>query len=414
MAKFSYKAKKSPREIVEGIIEAGSRQAAVDNLIQMGYVPISVVPQSNESFEKAPPHSHKAAAAAKHLRFFGKIRPKELTVFTEQLAGLLKSKVRLLDAINIISEQTENPFLKEIISRIHDEIKDGATLAQSLNKYPNVFPVLYINMIGSGEKGGVLAETLIRLRDFRNKEEDIKAKISLALAYPAFIVIIGVATVFVLLGFVIPKMVPIFDEMGQTLPLLTRILISMSDKLKNYWFWILMVIALAVIILRRRGITKREKAVWDRFKLKLPLLGDFMKKSIWARFCRTLAALLENGIPLFKAIEIAIPTLGNEVFRSELEKVNQDIINGASLEESMKKSLWFSVFMTNMIAVGERGRSLETSLLEVADFYERQTDKTTKVITSLLEPVIILIMGLAIGIVVFAMLLPIFQMSLGV
>lgn len=415
MMKFSYKAKKGPKEIVEGILEGENQRQIVDKLTGMGYVPIRIVPAEKASSEKAPAlQIHiKEAKGISGLKLFRRVRAKEVTIFTEQLTSLVKSKVPLLEVMNVLSEQTENLYLKDIILHIRNEIKDGATLAQSLSKYPGVFPPLYINMVDSGEKGGVLEDTLVRLSDFRNREEEVKAKVSSALAYPIFIVIVGLITVFVLLGLIIPRIASLFEQIGQTLPLPTRLLIFLSNKIKNYWFLAVIVVALTTFIVRKSGIVKEKKVGWDRLKLKLPLLGNFIKKRILARFSRTLSTLLANGVPLFQAIKITIPTLDSEVFKLELEKVYKNIIDGASLEGSMKKSFLFPSFMINMLAVGEKRGSLKEALSEIANFYEREIDKISKVITSLLEPAIILVMGLIVGFVVFAMLLPIFQMNMG-
>ncbi len=413
MPRFSYEAKKGPKEIIKGTIEAASQNAAVDRLSQTGYVPIRVFPAEKESPKKESPRPD-IPKQIKLLEFFKKVRAKDLTIFTEQLASLVKSRVPLLEAIKVLYEETENADLRRIIAHIQNEIRNGRTLSQGLSRYPKVFPPIYINMIQSGESGGVLDKTLMRLADFRNKEEAMRAKVTQALAYPIFIIIVGVITVFILLGFVIPRMSTLFNEIGQTLPLPTRLLLFLSRQIKSYWHWMLLMVVLIVVILKRSGAGKRERIVFDRLKLRLPLLGDFIKKSMVARFSRTLALLLANGIPLLQAIKITIPTLDNEIFKLELEAVYKDIIDGMSLEQSMRKSSWFPRFMTNMLAVGEKGGNLEEALSEAANFYERDVDKTTNIITSLLEPAIILLMGLLVGFIVFAMLLPIFQINLGV
>jgi len=414
MMKFSYEVKKGPTELVKGIIEAESQSAAVDKLSRMGYIPIRVIPAK----EKPSPKGASPAKGTLHiagqvsgLGLSGKISSKDLTIFTEQLASLLKSRVPLFEAMSFLYEQTENANLKKIISQSIDEIRDGKTLSQSLSRYPKVFHPLYVNMIESGEKGGVLEKTLLRLSEFRNRQEEIRAKVVSALVYPAFMLIVGILSMFVLLTFVIPRMASLFSEVGQTLPLPTRILLSLSSWFRDYWYLGPAIIILIVFIFNK--IKEKKKGTLDKFKLKFPLLGNFIKKSAIARFARTLALLLASGIPLFQALAITIPTIENEIIKSDLESVHKGIIDGAPFEQSMKGSLWFPRFMTNMLAVGERGGNLEEALLEIAVFYERETNRAIKVITSLLEPAIILVMGLVIGFIVFAMLLPIFQINLG-
>jgi len=407
MRKFTYEAKKGPGELVKGVIEAESQSAAVDKLSQMGYIPIRVVAANEKSLNRRS----NIAKQFSGLSLSKKIRSKELTIFTEQLASLLKSKVPLFEALRFLHEQTENVNLKGIISQSIDKIRDGKTLSESLSKYPKVFPLLYVNMIESGEKGGVLDKTLLRLSEFRNRQEEIRGKVTSALVYPIFMLVVGVASMFVLLTFVIPRMASLFSEIGQTLPLPTRILLSASNQFRNYWYLTPAIIVLGVFVFNK--MKEKKKSALDSFKLKLPLIGSFIKKSAIARFARTLALLLASGIPLFQALAITIPTMENEVIKSDLELIHKGIIDGASFEQSMKRSLCFPRFMTNMLAVGEKGGNLEEVLLEVAVFYERETNRVIKVITSLLEPAMILVMGLIIGFIVFAMLLPIFQINLG-
>ncbi|UCB57603.1 MAG: type II secretion system F family protein [Candidatus Omnitrophota bacterium] len=412
MAKFYYEAKRGPKELITGTVEAESQEAVVEKLNQMGYVPIRIKPADKGSFkikltQKAPQKRGTVSG------LFKKVRAREVTILTEQLASLVKSRVPLLEAMGVLVEQTENAQLKDVLSNIRKEIRDGRTLSQSLKKYPQIFPPLYINMIESGEAGGVLEQTLSRLSEFRNREEDLRAKVTSALAYPVFIILVGIATVFILLTFVIPRMASLFGDFGQALPLPTKLLLSVSSQIKRYWYLLLALIAIAIIMFKRSGVREKEKEALDRFKLKLPLLGEFLKKTALARFCRTFGLLLGSGIPVFQAVRITIPTLDNEVFKLELEAVRKNIVSGMSLEQSIKKSTWFPRFMANMLAVGEKGGNLEEALLEVASFYEREVDKMTKILTSLLEPAIILIMGLLVGFIVFAMLLPIFQINIG-
>jgi len=404
MAKFSYKAKKDPREIIEGTLEAETKDEAFDKLGRLGYVPVQIRKQKQAAVEKV-------SKQFRGSRLFSRVRPRDLTIITSQLASLVKSKVALLEAVRILSEQTENPCLKKILSHIQEELRDGKTLSQGLAGYPDIFPPLYINMIRSGESGGILEESLMRLADFREEEEDLKAKVGTALAYPIFIVLVGVITVFSLLIFAIPRMTSLFNEFGQTLPLPTRLLISLSEQMKTHWYWLIIVVVF-FIIAGRSVISKKRLAV-DRLKLKLPLLGSLIEKTELARFSRIFKVLLDNGIPVFQAVEIAPLALRNEIFKMELANVHKDIIEGLQLGESLKKCNSFPSFMTNMLVIGEKGGSLETALTEVASFYEREVERSTKVITSLLEPVIILIMGLVVGFIVFAMLLPIFQINLG-
>ena len=414
MPVFVYKAKKGPQEIIEGTVEAQSKEAAVAKIEQMGYVPIRLVPKE----ELQPVASGKLpgskSAPVAHLAVFGgRVSSRDMNVFTDQLATLVKSKVPLFEAINIISSQTENPRFKQIVISISAELKDGKTLSEALSRYPQVFPLLYVNMVRSGESGGVLDETLRRLAKFREEQEEVRANISSALAYPIFILIVGLITIIVLLTFGIPRIVSLFSDVKQALPLPTRILISISNGIRNYWYLGLIFIAFFIFMLRQREVSKKKKIIFDRLKLNLPLLGNFTKKAMLAEFVRTFALLLANGVPVLEALQITVPTINNEIFRLELEKLHNDIVMGTPLSQGMKKSSWFPPFLTNMIAVGERGGNLQEVLLDVAVFYEREVNKINKIMTSLLEPAIILVMGLIVGFIVMAMLMPIFEINMG-
>ncbi|MDD5408589.1 MAG: type II secretion system F family protein [Candidatus Omnitrophica bacterium] len=414
MPVFIYKAKNGPQEVIEGTVEAVTKEAAVSKIEQMGYVPIRVnLKEDSHAAEKLPLNKGTGPGAG-HFGLFKKVSSHDLNVFTEQLATLVKSKVPLFEAINILSSQTENSGLKQIVSSISAELKDGKTLSEALSKYPQVFPLLYVNLVRSGESGGVLDETLTRLARFREEQEEVKANISSALAYPIFITIVGVLTVIVLLTFGIPRLVSMFSEAKQALPLPTRILISISSGIRNYWYLGVMFVTLLIFALKQKQVTKKRKAVIDKIILRLPIFGNFNKKAMLAEFTRTFSLLLANGVPVLEALQITVPTINNEIFKLELEKVHSDIIVGTPLSQSMKKSSWFPPFLTNMIAVGERGGNLQEVLLEVAVFYEREVRKLNKIMTSLLEPAIILIMGLIVGFIVMAMLLPIFEINMGI
>ncbi len=411
---FVYQAKKGPQENIEGTVEAVTKEAAVRKIEQLGHVPVWLKLKEDSSEVKAGKIPQGKIFSPSRLGLFARISSRDLNIFTEQLATLVKSKVPLFEAINILSTQTENALLKKIILSVSSDLKDGKTLSEALANYPQVFPLLYVNMIRSGESGGVLDETLKRLAKFRSDQEEVKANVSSALAYPIFIIVVGLATIIILLTFGIPRLVSLFSDAKQALPLPTRILISISNLFRNFWYWMLLAIGISIFIFKRRQSTQKKKIVFDRFKLKLPLIGNFIKKAMLAEFTRTFALLLANGIPVLEALSITIPTINNEIFKIELENIHSDIIVGTPLSQSMKKSFWFPPFLTNMLAVGERGGNLQEVLLEVAVFYEREVNKIKKIMTALLEPIIILIMGLVVGFIVIAMLLPIFEINMGI
>lgn len=404
MVVYKFRAKNGPGEVIEDNIEAISEKEAIEKIIQMGYIPVRVEECISGSELKASPGLSGS--------FMKRIGSREITIFSRQLSSLLKSGVPILAAINIISGQSENQRLKEVLHNIYNDVKDGATFSSALSKFPNMFSPLYIAMIRSGEDSGALPEVLLRITDYRAKQEEMISRIRMAMAYPILMAIVGVATVIFMLTFVMPRLMRIFINLGQDLPLPTRILISVSRLLRQWWLWVL----LAVLILIIRIQTKKEsmRSSLSVLKLRLPILGRLAIKTELSRFCRTLELLIKNGIPILKAIEIAIPVINNELIKNQLRQSYKTLEQGGSLGKSLKDSRFFPSFVSNLITVGEESGKLDDALGEVASSYERDTDETIKVMSSLMEPLMILAMGLIIGFIVIAMLLPIFEINLSV
>jgi len=400
MAIFKYRAKKGPADVVQGNIEAETSDEAVDKLSQMGYHPLSV------SKGSLPDKEDKRAVVIR-----GKVKSGDVTVFTRQLASLLKSGVSILSALNIISDQSENQILTDILRRVHNAIKEGSTFSSVLGEYPKVFSSLYVAMVRTGESSGSLPESLYRIADHRAKQEEMFSRFRMALAYPVLMALVGLGTVIFMLTFVMPRLMGIFANMGQDLPVPTKILIYISGGLRDSWFWIVLILSLVFLILMRTLRTDAGRLSVSAFKLHLPVFGIFMLKAELARFCRTLELLLKNGVPILKAMNIAIPVLENDIIKNKLKEGSKDLEQGGSLGKSLKGASLFPVFMSNLIVVGEESGRLEEALSEVAASYERDTDEAIRIMSSLLEPVMILVMGLIVGFIVVAMLLPIFEIN---
>ena len=397
MASYIYKAKKDV-ETVEGVIEAEDREKAIGRLEEMGYLPIKV--------EEAPKRLEIK------IRRVMKVSSRDINSFTRQLASLLKSKVQLVKALDIIQRETPNPKVKEMVAHMRDEVKQGKPFSAALGDYPKHFSRVYVNMVASGEKGGLLDSILMRLVDFADREEEIRSRIRAALAYPALMLIVGMVTVFVMITFVMPKLTKIFSSMNQTLPLATRILIAISNFSRHYWIGIAVCVALLVFAARKALAAEKNIILLEKAILRVPVLKDYIIMREIARFCRTLSLLIGNGIPIRDAIDAAVPTLGNRVFERDLKTVSQDLSSGLSMAKSLSKVPFFPGFVISLIGVGEEAGRLSDSLLEVAVAYEKQVDEQVKIMSSLIEPLLILCIGLVVGFIVVSMLLPIFQLSL--
>ncbi|MFH1854076.1 MAG: type II secretion system F family protein [Candidatus Omnitrophota bacterium] len=404
MTKFLYKAKKGPKEVTEGSIEADSENTAIKKLAESGFYPIWVKEEGGLSNEKNTA-----------VRFFSKqIKVKDMANFTRQLSELLDSSLALFDALNLIEKQTDAPQLKVVIRNITDSIKDGKTFSESLGAHPRVFSNLYVNLVRSGEAGGMLKEVMANISDFLEKQEDIRSKVIAALLYPMLMAIVGIVTIFILMTFVIPKLANMFIEMGETLPLPTRMLISASNFIKNYWILFVLFAGGLAFFIRKSKTNKIARKAIDRFKLGLPIIGRLIKSSDLARFSRTLSTLLKNGVPILSSLKITSDIIDNEIIKEEVISIYTDVKTGSSLRAAIKKNTSFPQFIINMTAIGEEGGFLDRTLLKAAKAYEIEIDRAVKMMSSLLEPMIILIIGLVVGFIVIAMLLPVFQVSLTV
>ncbi len=401
MPRYEYKAKDGPAKTVTGFMEAESREAVLAALDTQGLVPVWV--------KSAPPASQKQYSGflSKRISF------RDITLFTGQLASLLKSGVPILRAMSIISEQTENLRLSRVVEQIEMSIRDGNMLSVALSDYPAYFPELYISMVRAGEASGTLDVILARLAQAREKEEDIRRQLQAALAYPVLIIIVGFATVFGLLAFFLPKVVVLFRDYGD-LPLPTKILIDTSDFFSANWYWILLVLGLVAAILQRIASVEKGRIFFDKLKLRIPFIGRFITESEISRFARTLALLINAGMPVDQALGMSAQAMRNSVLKDEVEKIRDNTVeHGEPVSEGMRRSIFFPAMITNMAAVGEEGGKLDESMDEAAVYYEKQCEQRGRLAVSLVEPLMILLVGGLVGFIVAAMLLPIFKLGTG-
>jgi len=399
MPKFIYSAKSQPNTIIQGDIEASSEQDAINQLTKIGYFPLSIRAEGSFLEEK---HG---------VLRFRKISRHDMVLFTRQLSTLIESGVNILNSLNIISNQTQNRYVKLVINDMIAKIKDGRALSESLALHPSLFSNLYISMIRSGESGGNLEAVLSRLADFLEKEEEFKNSLRAALTYPLFVFIVGIATVIIMVGFVVPRLTTIFKDMGEDLPLATKILINTSQALRTHWWFMLIIIGIFILLLRRVCHSPQGKVVIDRLKLKTAIFGNIVLKTEIGRLMRTLSLLLSSGMPIVSSLDISTSVVENQILRVEMEKFKDEISRGLSFSQCLKGSKWFPFFVVNIVTVGEETGTLEKSLLRIADEYEKEVDRSLKTLTRMLEPVIILVMGLIVGFIVLSILLPIFQIS---
>jgi type IV pilus assembly protein PilC len=400
MTLFRYVAKKGPEEAVEGTVEAATREDAVDLISRKGLFPVTVEAASVGPERVAPGRSG------------GRVRSRDITVFSRQLGSLLRAGVPLLNALNVISEQTDSPGLRGILSGISEEVREGASLSSAMAEHPKIFPSSYLAVVRAGESSGTLEESLSRIADHRRKQEEILARVRTALVYPAFMLVVGLATMLFMVVFVMPRLTEMFEGLGQKLPLPTRMVVAVGNGIRDYGIWVIPIAAAILLVWRRQPKAEGGLPILDRLKLRLPLLGGFLLKVELARFCRTLEVLVRSGIPVLEALRTAGSVIRNGILREDLRTACEDVERGAPLGRSLRRSGRFPVFMTSLLGVGEESGRLDEALAEVASSYERDTDEAVGTSTSLLEPAMILVIGSIVGFVVLAMLLPIFEMDI--
>ncbi len=437
MATFTYKAKDKSGSIVEGNMDADGKAAVVSRLQQMGYFPMRIVP-AGAAGKAAPKTSgtsksktaigfgRKKATASSSSRskavakptgssgfsgFRKGLKAADIASFNRQLADLIGAGIPLVKALGLLGKQTQNEELHGIIMKVLEDVQEGATFADALSKHERVFSKLYVAMVRSGEAGGMLGEVLNRLADLSESEEQLKGKIKSALAYPAVMVLAGSGAVFVMFSFVIPKITGTFEQLNQALPAPTEILIRISEFTQSYWYLVLGGLALLIMGTYQFINTAEGRAMWHRLQLKLPVFGDLIRKREVARFTRTLGSLLRNGVSILTALEIVKEVQENTIFKEEVEAVVEEITQGASMAKPLTGSAVFPPVAINMIAIGEETGRLPDVLLRISDSFEGQVDRSVRALTSLIEPVIIVVMGIVIGFIVIAMLLPIFSLD---
>lgn len=403
MTLYAYSAKDLSGKRTADTIEAESIKAAALKLHAAGLYPVTIAP-----------HAKRKGWKQWLGRDFSRVSHAEITMFTSRLADLLHGGMPLVRALGVLERQTGHPKMRGMLSVIAGEVQDGGALSAALGKYPACFPDLYIGVIQAGETAGLLEPVLRRISEFYEKEEDLRHRIQAALAYPLVMLGVGFLSVLFLLTFVIPKFEVMFREMGQVLPLPTRILLLLSTCLQHGW-WIYVPLFLAGIVFLRVFLKSAEgKQAIDRLKLRLPLAGDLIAKELVSRFVRMLSALLKNGVPILDALLLVQKSAGNRVLAAEINAIYVSVREGKGLVVPMRASRFFPPIVADMVAIGEETGNLDGSLVRVAEIYEREVTYAVKTLTSLIEPAIILVVGLLIGFVAVAMLLPVFQISAGI
>ena len=394
---YAYKVRDRGGKMLEGTLEAESTTLVANKLRQMGYVPINI--------EKAA-----GAGLKTEIKLFkSKPKLKDISIFSRQFATMINSGLSLLRSLYILSEQTENEGLRDVIVEVRTDVEKGASLSQALSKHPKVFNKLYVSMVKSGEIGGVLDAVLLRLSSTIEKQVELRGKIKSAMTYPVAVLVLVLLIVAAMLLFIVPIFDTLYADLGGTLPLPTRVLLAVSGILTKFLPVVVIIIAAATWAFRRWINTTTGRRAWDAFKLKVPIIGGLVQKTALTRFASTLAALLRSGVPILEALEIVGDTVGNTVMADAVKDVSQAVKGGESIHKPLVEHKVFPPMVVQMMAVGEETGALDEMLEKIGMFYEQEVEATVDALTSLLEPMLIVVLGGAVGGMVVSLYMPMFN-----
>ncbi len=398
MGTFSFKALDLAGVPTKGEVEANDKQSVASQLRSKGLIVTDI--------EELVPKS-----ATDILANFRRVKSTDLTIATRQLSTMISSGMSLLRSLYVIEEQTDNDKLKDTWIEVRKDVEAGLALSEALRRHPDIFNDLYVAMVAAGETGGILEATLVRVADQLEADDALRRQVRAAMVYPCLIGGFAFAVLIALVAFLVPVFEGVFKDFGGELPAITKFTVTLSHLVTGKWYVGIAVTAAVVYVFRKWKRTERGRTQWDTFKLKLPLkLGDIIQKIALARFSRTFSGLISAGVPMLEAIDITGRTSGNRVIEKAMEDVRDSVKKGGTITAPMVAMPHaFPVMVTQMIGVGEETGALETMMSKIADFYEDQVAAAVKALTSILEPVMIMVVGGIVGFIVIAMYLPMFK-----
>jgi type IV pilus assembly protein PilC len=398
-ATFQYKVRDSQGRLLQGSLDGDNQALVATKLRQMGYTPIAIEQERSKTLQR-------------DLAIPGltdRVGGKDVAVFSRQFATMISSGLSLIRALHILHEQTENKQLAKVVDEVRLDVEKGASLSQALARHPKVFNRLYVAMIRSGETGGVLDGVLVQLAGILEKQVELKRKIKSAMTYPVAVMCLVLLIVTAMLVFVVPTFEKLYADLGGTLPLPTRILLTVSGIVTK-WLPVIIVVEVAGVFAFRRWVqSERGRAMWDGFKLRVPIFGKLVHKTALTRFSRTLAVLLRSGVPILEALEITSETVNNTVIAAAVKETQDAVKRGESIAAPLSAHAVFPPMVVQMLAVGEETGQVDSMLEKVADFYDQEIEATVDALTSLLEPLLIVVMGGAVGGMVVALYMPMFN-----
>ena len=398
MPTFKYTAKNKDSRTVAGKIVADNQQAVIEELRKRNLVIVNL--------------SETKEVTAKKTAFQSKkVKGEEIVIFTRQLATMVDAGIPIMQGVNALKDQVSHPSFKKVLGQVEGDIQHGSSLSVAFSKHPQVFSILFINMVKVGETGGVLAQVLDRIATYMEKTLRLQRKVKSALIYPAVVVSMALIITIFLLVKVVPTFAGIYESFDAELPAMTTLLINISNILRYNILWLVGAFIVAGFLLRRWYKTDKGALVIDRFFLKMPIFGELLRKVAISRFSRTLATLVQSGVPILESLDIVEKTIGNKVLELVIRDVKATVREGESIATPLEKSSVFPPMVTRMIAVGEKTGQMEKMLLKISEFYDDQVDAAVEGLTSIIEPLIIGFLGIVIGFIVVALFLPIINIT---
>jgi type IV pilus assembly protein PilC len=397
MATFAYKALDLQGAPTKGEIDGDDKQAVASSLRAKGLIVLDIEEQIPKS-------------AGDLLARFKKVKASELCIMTRQLSTMVSSGMSLLRALYVLEDQAESDKLKETLVKVRKDVEAGISLSDSLSKHPETFNELYVAMVAAGETGGILENTLRRIADQLEKDEELRRQVKSAMVYPSLIGGFALLVLIALVAFLVPVFAGVFKDFGGELPAITKFTVALSDFITGKWYMAMALTWAAVFSFRKWKATESGRMQWDRFKLRIPWkIGTIVQKVCIARFSRTFSALVAAGVPMLEAIDIVGKTSGNKVIEKAMVDVRASVTKGGTISTPMRAAPVFPTMVTQMIGVGEETGALDAMMNKIADFYESEVEASVKALTSILEPVMIVVVGGIVGFIIIAMYMPMFQ-----
>jgi type II secretory pathway component PulF len=422
MPQFSYRARNAQGGLVEGVLECPDRAIAIRQIEQLHYMPVRIdlvasapAPVAKTAKNGAPtskPVVSATAAAPTAPTQRLKIPHGQLLVFTEQLGHLLKAGMTLDEGLSVLEKRLKQPRVQQMTHALHQALVDGRSFSQALRDFPRIFPPIYVNLVAAGEASGALPDILARLVEHLTQAKNLRDRVQQALIYPAFLAFAGGALITLFITFMVPQLVGFMTQNnGGALPLPTRILLGVNHLITSYW-WLAFAIVIGAFIAFRAFVRSDEgRIAWDRFRLLIPGYGRVIRHRYYAQFSRTLGTLMENGVPLLRAIDLVTEIAGNRYLEVKMAEVRRAVIDGATLSTALTGQQLFPELFTDMMAVGEQTGHFAQTMQTIADVYERELDRTVKTISALIPPVIIVLIAIVVGFVVYSILSAVFEMT---